>query len=94
MSRKTIDINPDLFTIGGFKTRKNKVKLNKTLSKPFISPSILKNKLLKRIKDYKNKETVHLENNKKKIINETNVEEDKMDTKMTNTDEYTNEFND
>jgi hypothetical protein len=56
MSKKTIDINLDLFNIGkSSKTKKNREK--KTLIPAIISPNILKNKLLKRIKEYKNKET-------------------------------------
>ena len=58
-TKKTIQINPELFKIpGGAKTRKNRDKkeLGPTLS-PIISPNNLKNKLLKRIKDHKMKET-------------------------------------
>jgi hypothetical protein len=58
-TKKTIQINPELFKIpGSMKTRKNRDKkeLGPTLS-PIISPNNLKNKLLKRIKDHKMKET-------------------------------------
>ena len=51
--RKTIQINPNLFKIGG-KSRKNKGEKGQGPTvKPIISPNLLKNKLLKRIKDHK-----------------------------------------
>jgi hypothetical protein len=79
MSNKTISINPSLFSIGG-KTKKNKEKKQKTSIKPLISPNILKNKLLKRIKEHKNKE------NEKTTLSTTNVN---VDLKS-----YNDEFND
>ena len=64
MSNKTISINPSLFSIG--KTRKKKEKNQKAIT-PLISPNVLKNKLLKRIKEHKQRETETLDNNKKKL---------------------------
>ena len=71
MSNKEIKINPDLFNIGGFsKTKKKREKKIKPIS-PIISPNVLKNKLLKKIKEYKNKESENLENNKKTLPTES-----------------------
>jgi hypothetical protein len=62
---KQISINPDLFSIG--KTRKKREKKQKIDKAPLISPNVLKNKLLKRIKEHKLKETEGLDNNKNKL---------------------------
>lgn len=67
MSNKTISINPSLFSIGGSKTKKNREKKQKPTTVPLISPNVLKNQLLKRIKEHKQRETEHLDNNKKKL---------------------------
>ena len=58
-TKKTIQINPELFRLpGGAKTRKNRDKKEIVpMLTPMISPNNLKNKLLKRIKDHKMKET-------------------------------------
>ncbi len=52
-TKKTIQINPEFIRLG--KTKKNNAKKELTL-RPVITPSSLKNKLLNRIKEHKNKE--------------------------------------
>ena len=95
MSKKTIDINPDLFNIGG-KTRKKRDKKEKTNNIPLISPNVLKNKLLKRIKEHKKMETEGLENNRKKLPVTTGGASINNSSKpnLVNLEEYTDEFND
>jgi len=92
MTNKTISINPNLFTLGGSKSKKNREKKQKPNTTPLISPNVLKNKLLKRIKEHKNRETENLVNNKKKLNNETN-ESDNKDEIKTFTDEFSDSIN-
>ena len=61
-TKKTIQINPELFKMPGSKTKKNREKTTISL-KPIVSPSNLKNKLLKRIKEHKTKELNTTSNN-------------------------------
>jgi len=87
MSNKTININPELFKVGGSlnkSQKKNGMNKTKKLPPPIISPNVLKNKLIKRIKEYKQKETVGSSDNKKDGPKQAN----------TNLTEYTDEFYD
>lgn len=56
-TKKTIQINPELFKLpgSGNKTRKNREKKELSLT-PIVSPNKLKTKLLKRIQDFKKNE--------------------------------------
>ena len=53
-TKKTIQINPELFKLSGNRTKKREPKVLDM--KPVISPNNLKNKLLNRIKEHKTKE--------------------------------------
>jgi hypothetical protein len=90
MSNKSISINPSLFRVGGYsKTKKYRDKKDKNNVTPLISPNILKNKLLKRIKEHKKRETIDLDNKKldnKNIIN--------IKTEANDINSFTDEFND
>lgn len=55
---KTIEINPSLFSLSSKSKREKKEKSLKPKAKPAISPNIMKNKLLKRIKEHKLNENV------------------------------------
>jgi hypothetical protein len=81
-TKKTIQINPELFKIpGASKTKKNKEKKELKLT-PVITPTNLKNKLLKRIKDHKLQEI------------KTNIDTKRNDNSNNkiNSNSYNNEF--
>ena len=85
-SFKKIEINPALFNVGG-KTKKNREKREKPVISPIISPNIIKNKLLKRIKEHKYKEIKDLEVNSKK------ESQDFSSPRLVDINSYSNEFN-
>jgi hypothetical protein len=91
---KTIDINPALFKIGGSSNTKKNHNKNKTpLVQPLISPNVLKNKLLKRIKEHKLRETNNLGGSTKKNLQENNT----LNTnkpQLVDLETYSDEFND
>jgi len=86
---KTIEINPALFRAGGggSKTKKNKESTPKSHKNPLISPNILKNKLLKRIKQHKLRENNSNGNNSSTNTNSSNTN---IDTSVSPS--YTDEF--
>jgi hypothetical protein len=93
-TKKTIQINPELFKIsGGAKTRKNKDKKDlSTMITPMISPNNLKNKLLKRIKDHKMKETGS-KNNSSSSKSNSSSNKNKSNTSSENVvNSYSDEF--
>jgi hypothetical protein len=61
-NKKSIKINPSFFSISGSKTRKStKEKKPQTIIPPLVSPSLLKKKIIQRLKENKNKEIKSLE---------------------------------
>ena len=92
MTNKTISINPSLFSVNSSKTKKKTEKTPKKNITPIISPNVLKNRLLKRIKEHKQKETQNLLIDKNKIKNSTTNESNT--TLKSNSNRETENFND
>ena len=82
MSGKIIQINPELFQLSK-KTKKNREeKQHISIPKPIIRKSVLKNKLLNRIKEKKNNE-----NSNKKIPKINNHTDNNNDDNLNNLDD-------
>lgn len=92
MNKKTISINTDLLRVGGAKTRKKREKVSNIQIKPLISPNVLKNKLLKRIKEHKQRETKDLENNKRTLPT-TEGGDTNPSNKLLDDESFSDEFN-
>jgi hypothetical protein len=92
MTNKTISINPSLFSVNSIKTKKKREKTLKKNITPIISPNVLKNRLLKRIKEHKQKETQNLIIDKNKIKSIT-TDENNATLKSNSNNEMLN-FND
>ena len=105
MSNKRIEINPALFSMNGAnKTKKKREKITKQIATPLISPNVLKNKLLKRIKEHKNRENnigggnSDNSNNISIAINNDSKNKDPKNENSNSSDndifKYSDEFND
>ena len=90
LTKKTIQINPELFKIpGGGKTRKNREK-KELIVNPNVKPNIIKNTLMKRIREHKNKEINGGKINKPKQTQLPHLTNTHESTKTNNN--YSNEF--
>jgi hypothetical protein len=93
MSNKTISINPSLFSLGSAKTKKNREKKAKSTTIPIISPNVLKSKLLKRIKEHKQRETQDLDNNKRTLTQNVEDTTSKKNEMLNFSDEFNDSIN-
>lgn len=87
--KKTIQVNPDLFKMGGNRTRRAGKTDKVVVPKPLISPNNVKNKLLNRLQERKKAEIKHNLGVKPHILLETNSELDNNDDNKDN-DEFFN----
>jgi hypothetical protein len=93
MTNKTISINPNLFSLTGSKSKKNREKKQNPIIRPLISPKVLKRKFLDRIKAHKKIETANLEKNTKNLHNTEMVANLKGGEINDNINTFSDEFN-
>jgi len=85
-TKKTIQINPELFKMGGNKTRKMREKKDMVIN-PIISPNNLKNKFLRQINEHKKKEINDINNDRK-----NNGKKNNTKNSGSSTDNFSDEF--
>lgn len=88
--KKTIQVNPELFKMGGNKTRKAGKADKVVVPKPLISPNSVKNKLLNRLQERKKAEIKHNLGVKPHILLETNTDLDSSNNDNKENDEFFN----
>lgn len=88
MSSKKISIDPKLFNMGS--SNKTRSKRSVPTKIPAISPNVLKNKLLDRIKKHKSKEIESANTNTTKSDDKPKL----VDSSLLDVDKYNNEFDD
>jgi len=88
MSSKKISIDPKLFNMGS--SNKTRSKRSVPTKIPAISPNVLKNKLLDRIKKHKSKEIESANTTTAKSNDKPNL----VDSSLLDVDKYNNEFDD
>jgi len=99
MSSKKIEFSPSLFSSNGSnKTKKKRDNIKKPAITSLISPNVLKNKLLKRIKEHKNREVFgndHTNNSSKNNIEDKNdhIISDKNNDILKYSDEFKDSIN-
>ena len=85
-TKKIIQINPELFRLSGSKTRKTRDKKELTLT-PIVKPNVIRNNLLKRIKEHKTNEI-----NANKHASSPNVNTSTSTGTIPNKSTYSDEF--
>jgi hypothetical protein len=89
-TKKIIQINPELFRLSGNKTRKTRDKKELTLT-PIVKPNVIRNNLLKRIKEHKTNEinaNKNTSNNKHASSSNVNTGPGTSPNKSTYSDEF------
>jgi hypothetical protein len=89
-TKKTIQINPELFKMGGNKTRKVREKKDMVIN-PIISPNNLKNKFLRQINEHKKKEINDINNNIKND-RKNNGKNNQKTANSSSDDKFSDEF--
>ena len=90
MSKKTISVNPDLFSFSKKSKSTNKTKKNKPT--PLISPNVMKRNLLQKIKEHKDRNTSNISHQTDTNKNESNMEIGKFSSDFQDSMNYLKEL--